>query len=187
MDLYSQLAERLSARRPVEIKDPEATACAVLVPVIATGPDSHGLVYTLRSEDVPNHQGQVSFPGGKLSPADGDLLETALRETREEIGLDTNGVDVLGRLDDVPTYADSFVITPYVAALPPDSVFKPNPREVSRLFTVDLDNLRDPANRRVEMTEWEGEQHELHSILAAEQVIWGATHRITLDLLACLD
>ncbi len=187
MEFYEKLSAKLSARRAVEIKDPEATACAVLVPMITSPSGDHELVYTLRSDDVPNHKGQVSFPGGKLSADDRDLLETALRETREEIGLDTNGIEILGRLDDVPTYADSFVITPYVASLPTGTVFKPNPHEVSALFTVTIDDLRDPANRRMKMTEWQGEQHELHSITAGGHVIWGATHRITLDLLDCLD
>src|SRR5690348_17336405 len=101
--------------------DPEAIHCAVLIPMMPVSTNGRGIVdydvvYTLRSEHLPSHKGQVAFPGGKREP-DEDLLATALRESNEEIGIQPADVEVLGCLDDVSTMAGQFVITPWVGVL----------------------------------------------------------------------
>jgi 8-oxo-dGTP pyrophosphatase MutT (NUDIX family) len=185
--LPERLRGRLQTRPPATLGSGSAIACAVLVPLVVLEED-YGVVYTLRSEHLPNHKGQVAFPGGKhASGRDRDLLQTALREAHEEVGILPADVDVLGRLDDVHTLAADFVITPYVGLLPLDYSYRANPREVADIFTVRVTDLADPGYHRTEMREWQGARYPIDLITAGPHKIWGATHRITMDLLALLD
>lgn len=184
VDVPEHLRRCLARRVPVPIELRDATRCAVLVPVTARG-DGYAVVYTLRSRQLPSHGGQVAFPGGKHSPeSDSSLLATALREANEEIGVEPAEVDVLGRLDDVATVAGDFVITPFVGVVPSAYRYRPCPSEVEEVFCVDLDRLADPAHHGVQSREWRGRSYEVEAISAGGKTIWGATHRITLDLLA---
>jgi 8-oxo-dGTP pyrophosphatase MutT (NUDIX family) len=109
---------------------------AVLVPLVERADGAH--LWLLRRPDaMRSHAGQVAFPGGKTDPSDLSPRETALREAREELGIDTALVDVLGQLDDYVTIT-SFVMTPIVAWLPPEMTMTPNAAEVARAFTVPL-------------------------------------------------
>lgn len=158
----------------------------MLVPIVARASD-YGVVYTLRSEHLPNHKGQVSFPGGKHSPTeDASLLDTALREAREEIGIAPANVQILGLLDDVHTMATDYVITPFVGLLRGEVSFRPNPREVDDVFTVSLDDLVNRAHHEKETKEWRGSSFEVDVITAGPHRIWGATHSITINLLDCV-
>lgn len=183
MFLAERLRRHLRERAPVTLEAESSIACAVLVPVVALG-DEYGVVYTLRSEHLPNHKGQVAFPGGKHSTAeDRDLLETALREAHEEVGIAPGDVEVLGRLDDVYTLATGFVITPYVGFLPSDYSYRANPGEVADVFTIRVRELADVSHHTTEMREWRGSSYPVDVIVAGSHRIWGATHRITMDLL----
>jgi 8-oxo-dGTP pyrophosphatase MutT (NUDIX family) len=185
VDLTEQLRGHLQERSRKKVGDTQAVECAVLIPMIDAG---HGLdvIYTLRSETVSSHQGQVSFPGGKRSAGDQDLETTALRETHEEIGVEPALVDVIGRLDDVFTLQGTFVITPFVGLLPASTTFTPNAGEVSHIFGVPLEVLADPANHTTTRRTWNDKSYELPAIAAASQIIWGATLGITDNLLACI-
>jgi 8-oxo-dGTP pyrophosphatase MutT (NUDIX family) len=154
-----------------------------LVPVVSVNGE-YGVVYTLRSTHLPNHKGQVAFPGGKHSATrDRDLLQTALREAQEEIGILAADVDVLGRLDDVYTMAADFVITPYVGLLPAGYSYRANPDEVTDIFTVRIRDLADIVHHTTETREWQGACYPIDVITAGPHKIWGATQRITMDLL----
>lgn len=185
--LPERLRDRLQAHAPATGGATSAVACAVLVPLVALDGD-YAVVYTLRSEHLPNHKGQVAFPGGKHSSGrDRDLLGTALREAHEEVGILPEHVEVLGRLDDVHTLAGDFIITPYVGLLPCDYSYRPNPSEVADVFTVRATELADTGHHATEMREWQGAHYPIAVITAGPHKIWGATHRITMDLLARLD
>jgi 8-oxo-dGTP pyrophosphatase MutT (NUDIX family) len=178
-----RLRRCLRERSPATLRATSSIACAVLVPVVALG-DDYGVVYTLRSEHLPNHKGQVAFPGGKHSAArDRDLLQTALREAHEEIGIVPADVEVLGRLDDVYTMAADYVITPYVGLLPPGCSYRADPGEVADIFSVRVADLADAEHHTTEMREWQGASYPIEVITAGRHKIWGATHRITIDLL----
>ncbi|HJP98923.1 MAG TPA: CoA pyrophosphatase, partial [Rhodanobacteraceae bacterium] len=90
-----------------------------------------GVVFTLRRDDLVHHAGQVSFPGGRTDAEDADAVATALRESREEIALDTRAVEPLGYLDRLET-TSGFSVTPVVARLAADAVLSPQPDEVAR-------------------------------------------------------
>ena len=176
------------------MSDPDAVWCAVLIPLVPVL-SSHAsdaaiadydVVYTLRSENLPSHKGQVAFPGGKRCGSEA-LLETALRESSEEIGVVPADVEILGCLDDVSTMAGQFVITPWVGLLPAGYEFHANPSEVADICTVRLSELGNPRHHGRSTRQWNGNTYEILTITAGRHEIWGATHQITqnfLDLLA---
>jgi 8-oxo-dGTP pyrophosphatase MutT (NUDIX family) len=189
MDLEA-LRTRLDAalsRRPRAVLDrSDLVSAAVLVPITDhAGPH---VVFTKKTSDVPHHKGQFSFPGGVVETRDGSRVETALREAWEEIRLPAESVEVLGLLDDTPTRATSFVITPVVGIVRAPVAFEPDGREIERVIEVPLATLRDPAILRTEMWERDGEVHPvlLYQVSAAD-VVWGATARILSQFLALLD
>ncbi len=159
---------------------------AVLVPLTA-GPAGPGVVLVRRSATLPLHGGQIAFPGGTWEPTDADLLATALREAEEEIGLRRADVEVLGALSDTVTATSRFCIRPFVAWIPPGTVFAPDPAEVEAILPIPLALLREPANFREERWEREGRTFPVYFYQAGTEVIWGATARILRELLGLLS
>ncbi len=122
------------------------TPAAVLVPLV-NRPDGLTVLFTERSADLPDHPGQISFPGGRVEPEDIDVEAAALREAEEEIGLPRDRVSVLGRLADYETVT-GYRVTPVVGWVEPPFVVKPDPVEVADVFEVPLAFLLDPANQQ---------------------------------------
>ena len=163
--------------RPRRVLDrPDLVRSAVLVPVVLDGPEP-AVVFTRRTMTVAKHKGQISFPGGAAEPGDEGPVATALREAREEIGLDPAVVDVAGVLDDQIT-TTGFLITPVVGLLPVDSCFASDPFEVAEVFGVPWSVLTDPARHDIEELEWRGMSFRNHRYHTGDKVIWGATGRI---------
>ncbi len=184
--LRRRLDAALSRRPRVALDRSDLVSAAVLVPV--TDRDGPHLVFTKKTSGVPHHKGQFSFPGGVVETGDGSRVETALREAWEEIRLPAEAVEVLGLLDDTPTRATNFVITPVVGIVRAPVVFKPDGREIERVIEVPLATLRDPAIFRTELWERDGEPHPvLFYQVSAEDLVWGATARILSQFLALLD
>ncbi|MCC6766927.1 MAG: CoA pyrophosphatase [Deltaproteobacteria bacterium] len=160
-----------------------AVQAAVLVPLFDVDDDLH-LLYTTRSAALPQHAGQVAFPGGRHAPErDPSLLATALREADEEIGLRASDVDVLGALDPIRTFSSNFVITPFVARVPHPYALRLDPREVHDAFALPLRVLDDPATSVTESWTIEGRAIPVTAYRHDGRVIWGATQRITASLL----
>ena len=131
-------------RRGIEVAPPLLRA-GVLVPLLI-GHDGPELLFTRRTETVLTHKGQISFPGGQREDVDLETIETALRESYEEIGLDTSRVTVLGELDDVFTSVSAFVITPVVGVVAGGTdKLRPAPDEVKSLLVVPLSTLDGPG------------------------------------------
>jgi len=184
--LRRRLDAALSRRPRVTLDRSDLVSAAVLVPV--TDRDGPHVVFTKKTSGVPHHKGQFSFPGGVVETGDGSRVETALREAWEEIRLPAEAVEVLGLLDDTPTRATNFVITPVVGIVRAPVVFKPDGREIERVIEVPLATLRDPAIFRTELWERDGEPHPvLFYQVSAEDLVWGATARILSQFLALLD
>lgn len=136
------------------------------------------LLFTKRTEDVEYHKGQISFPGGAYEAGDGDLLATAFRECGEEIGIRADDVEVLGQLDDTPTRATHFLVSPFVASLPYPYDFKVNRREIEKLIEVPLSALLDKDRFIEDYQVRQGELVPVYFYLYGDHVIWGATARI---------
>jgi len=184
--LRHRLDGALSRRPRVTLDRSDLVSAAVLVPVTDHG-EPH-LLFTKKTGSVPHHKGQFSFPGGVVETRDGSRVETALREAWEEIRLPAEAVEVLGLLDDTPTRATNFVITPVVGIVRDAVDFRPDGREIERVLEVPLATLRDPAIFRTEIWERNGEaQPVLFYQVSADDVVWGATARILSQFLALLD
>ncbi|MFN4360334.1 MAG: CoA pyrophosphatase [Hylemonella sp.] len=149
---------------------------AVLVPLVARPEPT--LLLTQRTSHLSNHSGQIAFPGGKVDDTDADVVDAALREAEEEVGLARHYVQVLGTLP-VYTTGTAFVITPVVAWVQPGFTLVPNAGEVADIFEVPLSFLLDPAHHRRHAFEFEGVRREWFSMPwqdgATERYIWGAT------------
>ena len=187
LDLVTALAAALATRSRAVLAPPGKTLAAVLVPVLAVGGEP-SLLFTRRSNLLPHHQGQIAFPGGRHHPGtDADLAATALREAQEEIGLAPADVRLLGPLDDLETVSTRFLITPFVGVVPHPYDFKPCPDEVDVIFTVPLARLRSPDALRRELWDFGGRKVPIDTYPVDGQIIWGATQRITRNLLAVLE
>ncbi len=138
MTFREHVARILEARRPRQETPPGYRRAAVLLPLYET-PAGPYLVLTKRTDQVPTHKGQISFPGGGFHETDGDLLTTALRESAEEIGLRPQDVAVAGVLDDAATAASAHVVRPFVGFIPHPYPF--------RLDTFEIEERDPPAAR----------------------------------------
>jgi len=147
---------------------------AVLMPLVDR---SQGLtvLFTRRTAHLRSHAGQISFPGGRSEPQDASPAETALRETREEIGLEPSRVEVLGFLPSQYTTRSGFIVTPVVGVVRPPFELHPERSEVDEVFEVPLAFLMDPANHRQGSIVVEGETRQFHAIPFGDYYIWGVT------------
>jgi 8-oxo-dGTP pyrophosphatase MutT (NUDIX family) len=182
-----QLAER--SRVPVDLYG--FAPAAVLVPIVVdasvAGGGAERILFTERRHDLSTHAGQIAFPGGKRDAGDADSAATAIRETAEELGIESAAIEVLGLLDDVPT-PTRFVITPVVALLRGPLIMHPNQAEVASVFAADLSSLREPARYTHNGTrEFLGVSYDMHEYRWEQHRIWGATARILHQLLSVLQ
>jgi 8-oxo-dGTP pyrophosphatase MutT (NUDIX family) len=146
------------------------------------------VLYTRRTESVDSHRGQVSFPGGRIEDDDEGPEGAALREAQEEIGLPVEAVNVLGTLDSLLTVTQ-FLVTPVVGVIPWPYALRLNVAEVAVAFGVDLEWLADPSNLEVRQRQplVPGPSVPVYYFRPyQDEIIWGATARITLDLLDAL-
>lgn len=163
----------LDGGRHAEIlADRPARQAAVLFPIILH--DRPTVLLTQRSADLPSHAGQIAFPGGKVEPHDRDELQTALRETREEIGLDADWIEPLGFLDNYRT-GTNFNIVPVVGFVTPGFTLEIDTREVAAAFEVPLDFLLDPSNHELHQRDWRGQTRTYYAMPYDDYYIWGAT------------
>ncbi len=154
-----------------------------LAAVIALITPAERLVLIERSSRLRSHAGQIAFPGGKPEAHDRDLVDTALREAEEEVALDRNAVRVLGRLDPVPT-PTGFYIVPFVGRVESDWSPRVASGEVARVLEPAVAELADPAIHRITATrKWRGKAYELHEFQIGDPPLWGATARMTWELL----
>ena len=165
----------LSKKR--HIVDANRVPAAVLVPIY----DKLGQFYVLftrRTEQVTEHKGQISFPGGAYEKDDRTLLRTALRECAEEIGLMAEDVKILGDLDNKVSLTSNYVISPFVALIPWPYQFKLNREETEEIIEVPVSALLDKTCLRQETETLDGEEVTSYLYHYQGRIIWGATARI---------
>lgn len=160
----------------------DAAVVALLLPGEGPRERDPQVVLIERTGGMRTHAGQVALPGGKPDEGDGPLVNTALREASEEVGLPVEGVDVLGRLAPVPT-PSGFCIWPYVAWAPVGwSPSNTSEDEVAAVITPELSRLAGAYSNKGRGV-WRGLEYEMHSFAVHDPPVWGATARIMWDLL----
>jgi 8-oxo-dGTP pyrophosphatase MutT (NUDIX family) len=157
-----------------------ATPAAVLVPIVNRF-EGLTVLLTQRSTDLPDHAGQISFPGGRVEPEDASLADAALREASEEIGLPAAQVAILGELAPYETVT-GYKVTPVVGWLEPPFELKPDPVEVADVFEVPLVFLLDPLNHQRHFRIFSEIRRDFWAIPYGERFIWGATAAMILIL-----
>ncbi len=156
---------------------------AVLVPLFGW-PDRPGLVFTERRHDMRRHAGEVSFPGGRADPGE-SLVECALREAQEEIGLDPAAVEVVGALPPTSTVVTSYKVLPVVGLIPAGLAHELSPLEVERVIELGLDELRDGFGMRRLIRR--GVPFRTPTYEVGDTFIWGATARMLQRFFESLD
>ena len=184
-DLIQALQNCLSERQRLVDEDQTAKRAAVLVPFFKHEGE-YRLLFTLRTSNLPTHKGDVSFPGGRADQQDASLLHTALRESEEEVGLQSSDVQPIGPLDDLRTHATNYIVTPYVGVFPYPYDFQPNDWEVAEIFSVPFSFLEDLSNLNDETWIHDGETIPIQTYRYEGYKIWGATQRMISNLLEIL-
>ncbi len=174
LDEYAPSALPLEGMRPA----------AVLVTLFSKGGRDH-LLFTRRTEHLPHHRGEISFPGGGQDPEDADLLQTALRESDEELGIRPEDVQLFGRLDDVISI-HGYRVTPFVGEIAYPYRFEVNRHEIDAVLELPLEDFFDPQVYRVEDWSWEGRLHPVRFYSVLGEEVWGMTAEIVHRFLALL-
>ena len=172
-----RLREALSRRQKQRITDAKLVPSAVLVPIYRRQ-GQYYILFTQRTERVKEHKGQISFPGGARQEGDRTLLDTALRECTEEIGLAPGEVEVLGELDDTVTAVSNYIVTPFVGVIPWPYEFKVDGWETGEIIEVPISALMAKDCLRQETEIIGGQQVTSYFYHYGGKVIWGATARI---------
>lgn len=185
MILRDIIARNLRRKKTKSIPVEGYAWSAVLVPLVLVR-GQYQLIFTQRTDQVKNHKNQISFPGGVREKKDRSLLETALRESEEEIGLSPKMVDVLGQLGEIFT-PTRYRITPFVGLLHSPFSLNVNPREIKKVIRVPLKHLLEPKNMTVDPVEFFPKRFDIPYFRYKNHTIWGATGRITWELVQLLQ
>ena len=173
--LYHLIKGRLQhhKHRVHKYADLPSRDAAVLIPIFFKDDQAH-ILFTKRTEKVEHHKGQISFPGGVKDAEDGTLLDTALRESWEEMGIESEDVTILGKSDTFLTNTN-YLVTPYIGyySYPYDYVV--NEDEIAKVIEVPLSHLLDPAIFKTKIWERDGYTWNVHFYHYQDEQIWGVT------------
>jgi len=174
--MLMQLRQRMQRTLPVD----EAADAAVLIPI--TDECNPRVILTVRSKKLKSHAGEVAFPGGKRDTLDGNLEQTALRETFEEIDLDPGAVEIIGPGRE-RTSRFGLRVRPFVGLVQPGMTLRANPHELQEVFSVPLEYFLERANLRIERIELDGRERDLPWYPWGERQVWGLTALMLIDVL----
>lgn len=182
----ADLVQRALASRTAETVCDQALKPAAVLVVLYPKDGDYCVLLNKRSEMVEHHKGEISFPGGARDPEDRDFLDTALRETEEEMGICRDDVTILGRLDDVVTRS-RFRVQVYIGTIPYPYPFSPSALEIAEVLEVPLGILLDSGCLRQETRWQQGGLVTTHSYAYNNHLIFGATAKILQQFLEVLE
>lgn len=174
------IAERLRPSPPELELQGRLRPAAVLAPIVERPEPT--MLFTRRTEHLSSHAGQICFPGGRVHASDEDLVDTALREMEEEIGVERSAIAIAGFLDAYETLNTGYLILPVVGFLAPDRKLAINASEVAEVFEAPLSFLLDPGNHARKQVERGGVMREFYAIEYDGHTIWGATAAMIVNL-----
>ena len=181
-----EIIRQALAQRVVERVDGTGMIPAAVMILLYRKEGEYCILLNKRSEEVEHHKGEMSFPGGARDPEDLDLLETALRETEEEMGIKREDITVLGEMDEIVTRSN-FQVSVFTGTIEYPYKFTPSAIEIAEVVEFPVAALIDPASRRVE-TRWiDGMPLTSYSYVHEEHVVFGATARILQSCIEILD
>jgi 8-oxo-dGTP pyrophosphatase MutT (NUDIX family) len=183
--MFNRIKETLDGLQRSTLPEDNLKPSAVLVPLFEKDGEVH-LLMGRRTDRVVWHKRQISYPGGVRDPGDRDATATALREAWEEVGLDPGDVTVLGLLGDVQTVT-GFLVTPVVGHIPYPYPFRLSDVEVEELLEVPWSVFSERKGHRRETAEHDGRTFEVDFYRHGEDTIWGATARITRQLVELVE
>jgi 8-oxo-dGTP pyrophosphatase MutT (NUDIX family) len=185
MDL-DRIRDRLASHEPRLLPSEGLTASAVIVPLFHDAAGTLRVLFTVRTDKVGSHRGQISFPGGVVDPGDTCRECTALRELDEELGFPREAVTLLGRVSDYPTIT-GYLISSFVGYLGAEPALTPHDHEVAQVFAVPLaDLLSGRVPGTTEVWEFQGHERAIFFYLYEDHRIWGATAAILHEFLDCI-
>jgi len=161
-------------------------SAAVLIALVESENDGLQVLLTKRASHLKHHPSQVSFPGGKVEQEDSSLVETALREAFEEIGLSRHSAEVVGQLPAYETIS-GFQVTPVVAFVSAKQTYQIDKNEVAEIFQVPLQHFITTNEHHVFVASRNGKNHKVHFLPYKHYNIWGATAVMLKDLVAHLN
>jgi 8-oxo-dGTP pyrophosphatase MutT (NUDIX family) len=184
--MEAELKTILAQRTKLYIYEKTRLPSAVLIPIYKKDGQYH-IIFIKRTNTVKTHKGQISFPGGTRDKGDKSLLDTALRESEEEIGLRREDVTILGELDDQITTTSNFIVTPFVAMIPWPYNFTREKAEVDEIISVPIPALLAKDAMKPETEMLDGKEVESFAYYYNGVRIWGATARILNKLLGIIE
>jgi 8-oxo-dGTP pyrophosphatase MutT (NUDIX family) len=184
--MKENLRRIISTRKKKTLVKKGLTRAAVLVPIFFKENEYH-ILLTQRSHHVLHHKGEISFPGGKRSKSDSSYLETALRESWEEIRLNPKDTEILGELDDVQTTNTGFIISPFIAFIPYPYEFVKDTFEIKEILDIPVSSLLETCNLGKELPISTDESETKYCFNYQGMVIWGATAKILNQLLEIIQ
>lgn len=179
--IAEKIIQVLQTRTPELIPGNGHRPAAVLIPIQERADGDH-LVLTKRGDNLPTHKGQIAFPGGRVHAADPDLFHTALRESREEIGIEPEHVRVLGRLDEF-TAGYGIVVTPVIGIIPSPYDFRLDHSETTAIASIPVRSLMEPASYVKDAHMSPGGHPSYHFYINNGWDVWGVTARILVQFL----
>ncbi len=182
-DLPGEAAQLMTAPvfRGTPVYSSEPVSAAVLILMYPVGGET-GLVFIKRNTYDGPHSAQVSFPGGAREPGDRSLADTAVRETREELGV-TGEIKVLGSLTELHIPVSNFLVTPFAGFINQRPDFQPDPSEVQYIIETTIGDLLDPGIRKTEIRQLHGQSMDVPYYDVANEKIWGATAMMLCEFL----
>lgn len=177
IDYFSQNINSISELEDWELTEPTRFhLSAVLIPVVLKNSKPH-IILTRRSQHLNHHPGQISFPGGRAETGDKNAVDTALRETHEEIGIPRKQINIAGYIDKYTTVSN-FIITPVVGIINSNYQTRIDHVEVDHIFEVPCKILLNMSNYQRNEIDWQGEKRLFWEINYKDHHIWGATAAI---------